>query len=127
MSKKDMLISEEGQKAISLANTQEAKIAEFQADLAGRCACMWSKGKLLQECDYHKEQAQRIAELEVDIVELNQEIVSQNCTCQDGTLDSMAISTNAQAMRFLAEKGLLVIEKEFGRRVIGKWIAKVKK
>ncbi len=58
--------------------------------------------------------------LEQDIIELNREIVSQNCTCSDG-LDGMAISTNAEAMRFLADKGIITIEKEYGRRVIGKW------
>ncbi len=34
MSEQDMLISEEGQKAISLANAQKVKIAKLQADLA---------------------------------------------------------------------------------------------
>jgi len=59
--------------------------------------------------------------LKEEIIELNKEIVSQNCAMQDGSLDSMAITTNALAMRFLAEKGIIIIEKEYGRRVIGRW------
>jgi DNA-binding FadR family transcriptional regulator len=33
----------------------------------------------------------------------------------------MAISSNADAMRELAEMGLITIRTEYGRRVLGKW------
>ncbi len=36
-------------------------------------------------------------------------------------LNSMALSVNADAMRLLAKHGRLVITKEYGRCVIGKW------
>jgi len=69
---------------------------------------------------YH-EQATRIAELEEEVKELLVDVVGQHCACRDGTLDSMAISTNAQAMRRLAELNIIEITDEAGRRVLGKW------
>jgi len=66
------------------------------------------------------------AALREELVDVYSDLVAMNCTHKDKAsgetrLDSMAISTNARAMRFLAKKGKIVIEKEFGRRVIGKW------
>ena len=52
------------------------------------------------------------------------DVIQQACWRDDVTppsLDSMALSANADAMRLLARRGRLVIEKEYGRRVIGKW------
>jgi hypothetical protein len=48
-------------------------------------------------------------------------MVTQHCTMPDGTLDSCALSANADAMRTLADAGKLIITDEYGRRVIGKW------
>lgn len=59
--------------------------------------------------------------LKEELIEIHREFVAQNCTMRDGKLDSMALSINARTMRFLAERGEIVIEKEFGRRVIGHW------
>ena len=63
--------------------------------------------------------------LEGDLVIMQSEFVADACTCteKDGgkILDSCAISSRADAMRFLAERGKIIIEKEYGRRVIGKW------
>jgi len=63
--------------------------------------------------------------LEGDLVIMQSEFVADTCTCteKDGSkiLDSCAVSSRADAMRFLAERGKIVIEKEYGRRVIGKW------
>jgi uncharacterized protein YigA (DUF484 family) len=55
--------------------------------------------------------------------------VGMNCTVSksmrgkddEDELDSMAISSNAEAMRELAEMGLIIIRTEYGRRVLGKW------
>jgi len=43
--------------------------------------------------------------------------------CDDGgpNLDSMALSAYARGMRLLAQHGRLVIDSEYGRRVIGHW------
>lgn len=61
------------------------------------------------------------AKLREEITEIYRDLVAQNCTMHDGKLDSMAISTNANAMRFLAKQGDIIIERECSRRVIGKW------
>lgn len=61
--------------------------------------------------------------------ELLIDYVEQNCTVSrsmrgkddEDELDSMAISSNADAMRELAEMGLITIRTEYGRRVLGKW------
>ena len=55
------------------------------------------------------------------LIEVNMELVAQDCVMQDGSLDSTAITTYADAMRFLAKHGKITIEKEYGRRVIGYW------
>ena len=48
------------------------------------------------------------------------DVIWQACGDDDGSVDSRAISTYAEAMRLLARLGLLEIESEYGRRVIGK-------
>ena len=59
-----------------------------------------------------------------ETIEILMDMVIQNCSVkqEDGTIiyDSMALSTNADAMRFLAEHGKLIIEKECGRRIIAR-------
>lgn len=56
-----------------------------------------------------------------------EDMVNQHCRrggelhAEDPTLDSMALSASAAAMRTLAEEGRLIIEQEYGRRVIGRW------
>lgn len=49
------------------------------------------------------------------------DLVDQSCAGRDGTIDSMALSTYANAMRWLAERQVIVIVGDFGRRVIGRW------
>lgn len=63
------------------------------------------------------------AELEEALVEM----VEQHCAgtrrkgeAEDPPLDSYALSANARAMRVLAKRGRLRIEKDFGRCVTGK-------
>jgi len=41
-------------------------------------------------------------------------------TTYDGELDSMALTSYADAMRYLGKIGLIKIDREFGRRVIGR-------
>jgi hypothetical protein len=49
-----------------------------------------------------------------------EDVITQACwTEEDGLLDSRALSAYARGMRLLAKHGLLVIEEEHGRRVIG--------
>lgn len=57
-------------------------------------------------------------------LELICDLVAQGCTCTENgktILDSMAISTYADALRYLAEKGIVKIIDEHGRRVIAEW------
>ena len=57
-----------------------------------------------------------------ELLEVIMDMVNQHCQRSDGTLDSMALTDNAYAMRLLAKHGKLKIISEYGRRVIGKWI-----
>ena len=77
----------------------------------------------LMEANHENERLkEKYKELLIDYVE-------QNCTVSrsmrgkddEDELDSMAISSNADAMRELAEMGLITIRTEYGRRVLGKW------
>lgn len=73
--------------------------------------------------------AYRIAELEQenaalkaerdDLLETLTDVTNQACRMSDGTLDSMALSANASAMHTLADHGVIVIDADYGRRVIG--------
>jgi len=56
-----------------------------------------------------------------EMVDLIRDAVAQACD-NSGVLDSMAISTWADAMRLLARHGRLVIDDDKGRRVIGRWV-----
>jgi len=57
-----------------------------------------------------------------DVVEVLEDVINQACTVGD-ELDSSALSAYAGGMRLLAKLGRLEITKEYGRRVIGKWVA----
>lgn len=48
------------------------------------------------------------------------DVVGQACSDGD-VLDSMALSAYADALRLLAERGLVAVESEYGRRVIARW------
>ncbi len=60
------------------------------------------------------------AEVE-DLLDIVAESIAQSCTVEDGTLDSLALSTYAEAIRLLARRGRVTIEHEYGRRVIARW------
>lgn len=76
-----------------------------------------TKEDILEACDIIDQQAKENKELKEHLID----ITNQSCLGQDGKLDSMALSTNADAMRLLAKYGEIIIEKEYGRRVIGHW------
>ena len=64
----------------------------------------------------------RIAELNKELLEALIDMVNQHCYLRgEDKLDSMALTANAGAMRLLAELGVVEIEDEYGRRVIGKF------
>ena len=47
------------------------------------------------------------------------DLINQHCSTSDGKFfDSMALSANASAMRYLASKEKIIIMREHGRRVI---------
>ena len=64
-----------------------------------------------------------------ELLDALQEMVAQHCESTEAqcTLDSCAISSNADAMRILAKYGRLKIEREFGRRVIGRLMGRDQK
>lgn len=53
-----------------------------------------------------------------DAFEILENMVSQHCQSAVG-LDSMMISTNAEAMRFLAKHGRMTLTEDNGRHVRG--------
>jgi len=58
----------------------------------------------------------------MDALDALEAMVIQHCyTTDDDKLDSMALSANAEAMLVLADEGRLVIESDYGRRVIAHW------
>lgn len=62
-----------------------------------------------------------------EILEALEGMVQQHCSGSEalgtaGSLDSFALSANADAMRLLAKLGRLVITEQYGRRVIGAWV-----
>jgi hypothetical protein len=69
---------------------------------------------------------EEIAAKDAEIGEWAEELrdaIHQACADNDGNVDSMALSSYASALHLLAKRGLFVIEKEIGRRVIGHWAA----
>jgi len=67
--------------------------------------------KMLEEAD--KLESKKELE-ELDILD---DVLGQACF-SDGEYDSMALSAYARGLRFLAKKGIVKIEREYGRRVI---------
>ena len=64
----------------------------------------------------------KIELLEQDITDYNKDIVGDRAYYdpKNETYDSMSLTDVADAMRYLSDKGLFVVEKEYGRRIIGK-------
>jgi len=56
-----------------------------------------------------------------DVDGLLEDMVNQHCSTDGKNLDSMGLSANADAMRYLAEKKRITIIKEYGRRIIATW------
>lgn len=71
---------------------------------------------------------QVIGELVIERDKLKEELmeayyeVAQHCTMRDGTVNSMAISGNANAIRFLAKHNQIKIIREYDEQIIGEWI-----
>lgn len=56
-----------------------------------------------------------------DMLDLIEDLTIQGCSIDaEGLVDSMALSTYAESLRLLAEKGRYEIVAEYGRRVIAK-------
>jgi hypothetical protein len=76
--------------------------------------------KVRGECDCWKSKVIPLVDECVDIIE---DLVNQDCLLpaegdRPAMLDSMALSTYADAIRFLAKEGRVQITHEYGRRVI---------
>lgn len=56
-----------------------------------------------------------------DLMDAVADCVSQGCTMEDGTLDSLAISSYRDAILLLAQHGRVVIDHQYGRRVLAHW------
>jgi hypothetical protein len=56
-----------------------------------------------------------------ELIEALEAMASQWCTQKDGMLDSCALSANAKVLRILGKYGIVNIEHEVGRRVMGRW------
>lgn len=56
-----------------------------------------------------------------ELIDALADCVAQSCTTDDGELDSMALSTYADALRLLQKWGRVEVTSEYGRRVIARW------
>lgn len=57
-----------------------------------------------------------------EIIETLKDMTAQACTRSDGTLDSMGLSSNADALRILASLGEVDVKTDDGnRRVTATW------
>lgn len=51
-----------------------------------------------------------------------EDMCRQHChSAQDGEVHSNCLSCNADALEILAKNGRFIIERQFGRMVVGKW------
>jgi len=85
---------------------------EFKAQVAALPA-------LIKELE---EARKTIAEQNAQLIEIYEDVVRQHCTMDDGALNSCAISTNADAMHWLADKGRIRITRGEGRCIKGEWV-----
>jgi hypothetical protein len=74
----------------------------------------------------HKDAASVMSLIDLLTEEL-EDMVAQNCTMSDRTLDSCALSSHAGSMRLLADLGKIEITHDQGRRVLGRWTEPEKK
>lgn len=63
----------------------------------------------------------RVKVSRADLIDALLDCVNQSCRQPDGTLDSMALTAYADALRVLAALGEVTIVAEHGRRVIAKF------
>ena len=101
------------------------QLAHFECQLAEARKDLDSTRNLLQSTlnqSIEQRAFDQLAEMEDVLVD----VVNQACMCESGKLDSMCLSAYADAMRLLAQRGRLLIEKEYGRGVIGTWANEVK-
>lgn len=56
-----------------------------------------------------------------EALDIIMDLVANACGMTDGTLDSQASGTNANALEFLARHGKVVIDHDVGRRVMARW------
>jgi hypothetical protein len=92
--------------------------------ICDKCTAMAYKSDPLTPCAKCEELKKENRRLNEQLEESMMDMVNQSCVLPDGSIDSMAISTYADAMRFLAERKRLIIDSEGGRRVIGHWAPK---
>jgi hypothetical protein len=57
-----------------------------------------------------------------DCIEILEDVLNQACLCEDGTLDSMALSAYARGLRFLARRGRVKVISEHGRRMTAEFV-----
>ena len=100
--------------AIFELKTGEAALAALAVQAKEKC--FDKNGAFICEA-----QAKEIARLKEDYADLAESMIRNTCTNNEN-VDSMAISTYAAAIRFLASIGCIKIEHECGRRVIGRWV-----
>ena len=99
-------LSEEEREYVKIAAAVVLAFEEFEREVA----------KSVRE-NLNKEEFEKVDKFE--LVLLLYRVINQ-CCCHNGECTSNAFSAYADAMRMLAKLGLLEIEREFGRMVIGR-------
>lgn len=77
---------------------------------ADDCMIEWSTGEYVQYKDHQETYG--------GLLDILHDVIKTACTDTDDKLDSMAMTSYAEAMRLLAEHGRIKIKSEYGRRVI---------
>lgn len=58
-------------------------------------------------------------------LDMLEEVINQACRLTDGTLDSSALSSYANGLRFLEQHGRVVIHEQYGRRVLARFTSEL--
>ena len=90
----------------------DVSLHQPHVELCDRADCRHTRRLLAQSCP--------LVDLD-EATEIIVDLTNQACSTADG-LDSMAISAYAEAIDYLAKRGIVEIDHQAGRRVTARWV-----
>jgi hypothetical protein len=90
----------------------DASLHQPHVEPCDRADCRHTRRLLAQSCP--------LVDLD-EATEIIVDLTNQACSTADG-LDSMAISAYAEAIDYLAKRGIVEIDHQAGRRVTARWV-----